>query len=453
MNHQIMEMNMFKSGIYTIILAVLAVAANAADWPQYGGPNRNNVSSETVAADAWKGGSLSVLWETEVNQGYSGAAIKAGKAYFIDRENERSQVLCLDMESGKKLWQVSIDDPGVLKGTKFEGTRGTPTVTDDAVYVMTGYGALACIDQKSKKIKWQKNLVEEKGLELHQWGYAQAPCLYKNLVIVSIETKDANVFAFDRETGRQVWASPRFGTHGYVSPQVVSLCGMEMVVAVASSPEPPRSRRRRSEDQTPESPKPEKELEKGYVVGLDPADGSMLWKYHGWKCKMVIPHPLALPGNRLFLTAGYGAGSAMIQLSKSGSEFAVKELFKTDEVGSQLNQPILFDGHLFINSTANGRKDGLSVCTLDGELLWRTKDIDEAPIFERGPMIMADGKLIILDPKSGDLHLIKADPGKYEPLASAPIVKGGEMSWAPTAISDGLLLVRDWDTLKCVDLR
>ena len=106
-----------------------------------------------------------------------------------------------------------------------------------------------------------------------------------------------------------------------------------------------------------------------------------------------------------------------------------------------------------MNCTSNSRKDGLTALTLDGNRVWRTKDIDDAPIFERGSFIMADGKLIILDPKSGDLHLIKADPKKYTPLASAPMVKKDEMSWAPLALSGGKLLVRDWDTLKCVDLK
>lgn len=446
---------MFKPGVCAVVGIALVLGVQAADWPQFCGLNRDNVSPETGLADSWPSGGPKVLWEAEVHKGYSGAAIKGGKAYFLDRENDSSRLLCLDMESGKKLWQVAIDDPGVLKGSKFDGTRGTPTVTDDAVYVMTGYGALACIDVNTQKIKWQRNLVAENGLKLHQWGYAQGPCLYKNLVMVALKTKEANVLAFDRETGKQVWASPDFGLRSYVSPQIVNLFGTDMVVAVGSSEEPSRSRRRKrkNDDEEPKKPEPKKELKKGYVVGLDLRDGSLLWKYHGWKCKIAIPHPTVLPGNRLFLTGGYDAGSAMIRIEKKDGKFEAKELFKTDELGSQLNQPILCNGHLFMNCTSNSRKDGLAVGTLDGKRVWRTKDIDDAPLFERGSFIMADGKLIILDPKSGNLHLVKADPAKYTPLASAPMVKKGDMSWAPLALSDGKLLVRDWNTIKCVDLR
>jgi outer membrane protein assembly factor BamB len=168
---------------------------------------------------------------------------------------------------------------------------------------------------------------------------------------------------------------------------------------------------------------------------------------------MAIPHPIELPDNRLFITGGYDAGSAMIQIAKKGSGFEVKELYRTDEVGAQLQQPIPMGKHIFIGSNSNSRKDGLACLNLDGKLQWRTKDVEGAPNFERGPFIFADGKLIVLDGKTGTLYLVKADPSEYKQLASAKMVEENDMAWAPLAFSDGKLLVRDWNTLKCVDLK
>lgn len=313
-----------KSVILCLVVGI-SMAACAADWPQFCGPNRDNVSAETGLADSWPSGGPKVLWEAEVHEGYSSAAIKGGKAYLIDRDGEKSLLRCLDMNSGKSLWKVAIDDPGKMAGTKFAGTRGTPTITDDSVYFFTGYGTLACINLKTKKVKWQHNLVSDLGMELHQWGYAQGPCLYENLVIVSIGTADSNVYAFDKETGKQIWASPRFGLHGYVSPHVADICGTDMVLAIASSEAPPRTRRKKGEKEEAK-PEPKKEMEKGYAVGLSPKDGSILWKYHGWKCKMVIPHPVVLPDNHLFLTAGYDSGSALLRIEKKDGGFTAREL-------------------------------------------------------------------------------------------------------------------------------
>ncbi|WP_372846751.1 hypothetical protein, partial [Pontiella sp.] len=208
--------------------------------------------------------------------------------------------------------------------------------------------------------------------------------------------------------------------------------------------------RRRDE---PAQEEPKKELAPGHVVGLSPRDGSILWDYTGWSCDYAIPHPVLLPDNRFFITGGYDAGSVMIQIVKKGADFAVKELYKTDDVGAQLHQPILAGDHLFIGSNSNSRNDGLASFSVAGKLAWRTKDIDGAPNFERGGFILADGKLIMLDGKTGMLHLVKADPSKFQLMASAEMVEANDMAWAPLALADGLLLVRDWNTLKCVDLR
>ena len=437
--------------IYMTVGVMLATTLCAGDWPQFCGPDRNNISSETGLANSWPESGPAVLWETEVFDGYSGPAIMDGKVYLIDRDGENSVLRCLDLKTGKPLWECAFADPGEMTGTKFAGTRGTPTVTPSAVYLLTGYGTLACIDQQTKQVKWARNLVADFDLTLHQWGYAQAPCLYGDMVLVAMNTDDASVFSFDTATGTQLWASPKLGLHGYVSPQIYTMCGVDMVVAVGSS-EKAAKRGRRKEGEDAES-KPKKELAPSHVAGLSPKDGSVLWDYTGWRCERAIPHPVQLPDNRLFITGGYDAGSAMIQIAKRGSGFEVKELYRTDEVGAQLHQPIPIGKHIFIGSNSNSRKDGLACLSLDGKLEWRTKDVEGAPNFERGPFIFAEGKLIILDGKTGILYLVKADPTEYKQLASAKMVEENDMAWAPLALSDGKLLVRDWNTLKCVDLK
>ena len=432
-------------------ISLWAVGLNslAGDWPQFCGPDRNNISPETGLADSWPEAGPKVLWETEVHDGYSGPAIKDGKVYLIDRAEENSLLRCLDLNTGKPLWECAFADPGEMKGKKFAGTRGTPTVTADAIYFMTGYGTLIRVDPQSKKVVWKRALLSDFGLGLHQWGHAQAPSIYKDMVIVALDTQDASVFAFDKGTGKQVWASPKLGKHSFVSTQIVTLHGTDMVVGITSDEPPPRKRKPKDG----EKPEPPKKLQEGHVFGLSPVDGSLLWSYTGWKCKIAIPHPVVLPDHRLFITGGYDAGSAMIQIEKTGEGFAVKELYTTDEVGSQLHQPIPLGDHLFIGSNSNSRKDGLACFSLDGKLEWRTKDIDDAPNFERGSLIMADGKLVILDGKSGILYLVKADTSGYKQLASAEMVDKNVMAWAPLALSKGKLLVRDWNTLKCVDLK
>lgn len=428
----------------------LGGAVFAADWPQYAGLNRDNSSAETELADTWPADGPKVLWETSVHDGYSGASIKDGLAYFIDRKDDDSLLRCIDMETGKDLWSVTIEDPGAMKGKKYDGTRGTPTVTDDSVYLVTGYGTLACIDLKAKNVRWKHQLLEEYGVELNQFGMAQSPALYENRVLVAPNAPDCGVAAYDATSGKLIWKSVGIGFHSYTSPRVETVCGEAMVIAVGSAEKPPRKSRKNKDEEPDEEPK---EPAPGHVVGLSVTDGSILWDYTNWRCQTVIPHPVLLSDNRFFITSGYNAGSALIQIVKSNSGFEVKEIYKTDDVGAQIHQPIQVGDHLFVGSTSNSRKDGLASFSIDGKLNWRTKDLEGAPRFERSPFILADGKLIALDAKSGTLYLLKADPSAYTELSSAKLLKENEMSWAPLALSDGKLLLRDWDTMKCIDLK
>ncbi len=439
---------MKKNSLIAVLGAALHLSASAADWPQYAGLNRDNVSPETGLADQWPADGPKVLWETATHDGYSGPSIKDGKAYLTDREGEDSLLRCLDMRTGAELWRVSFNDPGELS-PKFAGTRGTPTITDDAAYLVTGYGAFVRVDLESKTVTWKHHLVTDYENELHKFGIAQSPSLYGNLVLVAPNTPAVGVAAYDAKSGERIWTSPGLGFHGYVSPRVETVCGQDMIIAQGSSEKAERSRRRKKG----EDPEPPKELAPGHVVGLSPLDGSLLWDYAGWRCHNAIPHAVALPDDHFFITGGYDAGSAMIRIVKKGDGFEVKELYKTDVVGSQLHQPILVGEHLFIGSNSNSRNDGLASFSLDGELAWRTKDIEGAPNFERGGFILADGKLIYLDGKTGRLHLLKADPAEFTELASAPMVEPNDMAWAPPVLSDGRLLVRDWNTIKCVDLK
>ena len=90
--------------------------------------------------------------------------------------------------------------------------------------------------------------------------------------------------------------------------------------------------------------------------------------------------------------------------------------------------------------------------TLDGKLLWRTRDSRDLPRFERGSLILADGMIISLDGKTGILHLVEPSPEGYMELARAQIFNGSKM-WSPMALTDGKLLLRDQEQMKCLDLR
>ncbi|MCF7849329.1 MAG: PQQ-like beta-propeller repeat protein [Kiritimatiellales bacterium] len=440
---------MNRTGI-CVVLGILLVAGPAVcDWPQYGGPDRNNVSLETGLADSWPEGGPKVLWEAAVSDGYAAPVVKDDKVYLLGRDGGNGMLRCLDIDSGKEVWSCSFADPGEIKSKKYNVERGIPTIAGDAAFVVTGHGTFACIDLKSHRVKWRHHLANDYHIELFMFGVCQSPLVCGDMVLVAPHAPDAGVAAYDRKSGERLWVSQGLGKYSwaYTSPVLMTVCGQEMIVAAGSEEYASKSRGRNAKDE------PKKELVPGHIVGLSPKDGSTLWDYTGWQCEQAIPGPTPVGNDRIFITGGYDAGSAMIQIVQAGGGLEVNELYKTDVVGSQLHQPIQLGNHLFIGSNSNTRNDGLACFNIAGTLAWRTKDIEGAPNFERGSFIMADGKLILLDGKSGILYLAKADAAGYQPLASAPMVGKNDMAWAPLALSGGRLLVRDWTTLKCVDLK
>jgi outer membrane protein assembly factor BamB len=149
---------------------------------------------------------------------------------------------------------------------------------------------------------------------------------------------------------------------------------------------------------------------------------------------------------RVLLTGGYNAGTAMIKVQrKSDGSYEVAELFKNPDFGSHTQPPILYNNHFYAQYTINERSDGMVCMGMDGQVKWKT---GEEPPFVRGGAILADGLLLSTDGNKM-LYLIQPDPSGFKPLASVELLEEGT-NWAPLALVDGKLLIRDQKNLKCV---
>jgi hypothetical protein len=184
------------------------------------------------------------------------------------------------------------------------------------------------------------------------------------------------------------------------------------------------------------------------VYGVDPLSGSLLWTYSGWQCGIPVPHAVDAGDGRVLITGGYRAGSALIRVEKKADgSYGVTELFKNPDFGSHTQPPILHGGHFYAQYTINERSDGLVSMSMDGKVNWRTA---EEPPFVRGGAILADGLLLATDGNT-KVYLIEPGPAAFKPLASADLLEPGE-NWAPLALADGKLLIRDQKTLKCLQV-
>ena len=404
-------------------LAWLALASSlaGADWPQFHGPNRDAASRETQLARSWPEGGPKVLWTVKVGKGYGGACIQGGKVYLLDRPDRRQDVLrCFDLQTGTEEWTYAYAAPGRVS---HDGSRSTPLATDKYVVTVGVFGHVHCVSKATKKPVWTRHLLRDYGgRRPPRWGVAQSPLLYKGSVILSPESDSVGIVALAPDTGKELWRSKPLGQMHYVAPRVITLGGVDQVVTVNGDG----------------------------VSAVDASNGKVLWNYGGFRCRISIPNVTPIDDERVFVTAGYDAGCAMVKVARSGESFAATELFKGNQCNSQMNPAILFKGHLYANSNSNSDSDGLLCMNLDGKVLWKT---GRSPNFQRGHMLLADGMIYVIDGRGGSLHLVELSPKGFKELAKVEGLLGPPEPWAPLSLSDGKLIIRDQHKMHCLLVR
>jgi outer membrane protein assembly factor BamB len=197
----------------------------------------------------------------------------------------------------------------------------------------------------------------------------------------------------------------------------------------------------------------------GKVVGIDPGSGDILWENTDWVCGIPIPSAFDAGENRILVLGGYDLGALMIKVEKGADgSYGTNVLIKTEEFGDQTKPPILYKGYFYAQYGTNNKRDGLSCMSMDGEIMWKTK---RDPDFNKGSMILADGLILATD-GAKTLYLIEPDPSGFKPLASAEILaeadtggdqqaaRFGTQNWAPIALADGRLLIRDQRRMLCL---
>ena len=412
----------------------------AADWPQIFGPNRNSISAQKGILRTWPQNGPEVLWTVPLGIGFGGPVVKDSKVYLLDRDDEVGDNLrCLDLSNGKELWNFAYDAPGSVM---FPGSRSVPIVDGNHVYSCGHNGDLYCVNINTHKPIWNKNVWKDfGGDQIPRWAITQNPLIYDDLLILASQAPQAGVVAYEKLTGNVKWTTPSLGPVGYVSPAIVKVGGQDHVVMITAST---GGRGRPSTG--------------GKVVGIDLLTGEILWEYTNFQCSIPVPSAVDAGEDRILITGGYEAGTAMLKVEKKADgSYGITELYKTVEFGGHTKPAILYDGYFYAQYSTNERRDGLVCMSMDGQIMWKTK---RSPQFMRGSMILADGLILATDGEQ-TLYLIEPEPSEFKLLASAELLvaepgedrmveRFGNQNWAPMALADGKLLIRDQSRLMCV---
>ena len=408
-------------------VASLLPAAQGSDWPQFRGPDRNNISKETSLLRKWPAAGPKVLWSVPVTQGYAAAAIVGGRVYHHDYDEAKSEwcVNCRSMADGKLVWQFR-EAREVRPNHAI--TRTIPAVDSRFVCSLDPKAVLHCLDVKTGKQIWRKSLVTEYQTTIPSWYNGQCPLQEADRLIIATGGA-AIMVALDKATGKEIWRTPNPANPG--NPGQYMMSHSSVMPAVLGGV-------RQYLYGTLKGP-----------LGVSAKDGKLLWEFGRKFNVAVAPSPIAVDDERVFMTASYDAGSVMVRVKRTGEAFKAEAVFdlKNNEWNSEVHTPIVYKGHLF---AVGEKKRGLFTClSFDGKEVWTSEG---KASFGLGSFMLADGMFFVLDGDTGKLRLIEAGTTGYNELASAQVLAGQEV-WAPMALSDGKLVLRDLTRMMCLDVR
>lgn len=416
--------------VLSIVCAVLEGGLLAADWPQWRGPNRDGVCTETGLLKQWSEGGPKLLWEIAgLGPGYSTVSIKDGKLYTMgDRQvgGEKAQyVYAYDLSRRKELWAAKIG------AAHDDGPRCTPTVDGGFVYAIGTAGNVVCIAADSGKVVWLKNLLSDLGGASNPgWKFSESPLIDGDRLLCTPGGQKAVMTALNKKTGEVVWtcSMPDIGAKGkdeagYSSIVISHAAGVKQYVQLTN---------------------------KGLIGVSD--SGKFLWGYNRVANGVANISTPVVDGDYVFASTAYNTGSALLKLSRDGEGVKAQEVYWLDKNKFQNHHggfikvgDYIYGGH---NHNA-GEPTCLEMKT--GKILWNA----DQPGGGSGSVLYADEGLYFLY-DDGTVALVEASPEKYSlkgtfKLPRRPGTKG--TAWAHPVVNDGKLYLRWADVLFCYDVK
>lgn len=409
-----------------------APGAGGASWPQFRGPNRDGLSSETGLLDKWPEGGPKLLWTAKgAGGGYSSVAIVGGRFYTMGAIGDDEFVFAYDLANGKQVWKQR-------NGARYDndrgyGPRGTPTVEGDVLYALGANGNLSCRHLKNGEPVWQRDVLKEFGGSNISWGLSESVLVHGNKVICMPGGPDASIVAVNKKDGSTIWQSKGLSHRaGYSSAVPFGVGDVEGIAHFTHQA----------------------------LVGLDAKTGKTLWEFPRVANGTANAANPVVHGKHVFGTSNYGQGCGLVELSSDDKGgVAMKEVYFNKKMQNHHGGVVLVDGTIYGSTGNSGR--GLKLVALDlltGKELWNHKSVGKASL------VYADGHLYCLS-INGVMGLVEVNSKKYVEKSrfvfkdyNGKFKTGGiqpndeKPTWTHPVIAGKKLFLRDQDRIFCYDI-
>ena len=399
-------MSTARTALFALVLGALPTLAQDwshwqwTDWPQWLGPHRNGISSETGLFG--KTPSFKESWRVHAGQGLSGLSVVGDRLYTMYIHSGYDYAVCLDSRNGAVRWRTRTtgNDPSGWRGGG--SPRATPTVAGKMVYVFTAHGRLLALDSQFGTQRWSRDIVREFDSVRSSGSFGASPLVEGDVVLIEAGGKRGqSLMAFDKTSGEVAWTAGS-DERGHSSPIIATIGQMRQAVFFTNYG----------------------------LIAVAPQHGRVLWKYH-WMTSQSpnAATPVFIPPNRFFISSDMGG--SVVEITATDKGYEVAEVWRNNNMQNHSATSIYYQGHLY-------GFDGSTLKCLDaetGEEKWKARG------YGHGTLIVADGHLVIFD-EGCNLGIAEATPAGFAEKANAQVFRRSICETVPS-LADGGIYLRD----------
>ncbi|MBI5280761.1 MAG: PQQ-like beta-propeller repeat protein [Candidatus Solibacter usitatus] len=366
----------------------------SAPWPGFYGRLRNGTYTGGAILTSWPEKGLKEAWRRPVGQGYGSMTVAQGLLFTIEQRRDQEVVAAYDAATGKAAWTSSWKAL-FQESMGGDGPRSTPAWDEGRLYVLGATGEFRCLDAATGALIWRRNILEDNASPNLQWGMAASPLVAGELVLV---VGGKGVAAYDKMTGAPRWSALE-DSGSYTAPMQVTLDGQPQFLLVMAK----------------------------RALGLSLDGKEVLWEVPwvtGYDTNSAIP--IVVDANHVILTAGYGHGAALLEITKGGA----REVWKSQAMKCKFNNAVLHKGVVY------GLDEGIlaAMDAATGKRLWK------GGRYGYGQLLLAGDHVVLLS-ETGEIALVRATPEKLEEEAKFQAIEG--KTWNVPAMAEGRLYVRN----------